>query len=608
MLASPLHPRALAALVAVALVLGLGFWLLGGEDPPPPAGLGVGLPTGPDGPTHPSGVTPDLQRPDAPPGEAGHEHGEEGPHHDHGGPPPETEPVLSTLDPVGLRGQVQGPDGQPLAGAAVAAGQLQTGAQGWTLCQSDAGGRFQLSSRELPASGLLEVSARGFATRLVPIEGQAELVVVLLPARQIAGRVVAKEDGRALADAQVEAESATWRGLARTDEAGRFALPDAPEGEEPNLFVRAEGRVAAVASPPATGELVVALERGQAVRGVVVDPQGRPVAAAVWVVPAGQLVAPHAVRADEAGRFEVWGVAPGDDVLVLAETRDAATPLTGTWQPAGEGLRVELGPRSSLTLRGAMGGELTLRAVDCPAPLPGAARALGRPRAGGKDLLVERLAAGRWQLEVDGSPRGEPIELAPGADLTVDVGALLAGEAARATPSEQEAGPCAVAVRVQDELGRPLAHVEVGVQAGGRERARQSGPDGLVRIGELPVGPVTVSAFFPGRVLVAPVYLEPTPGIPSDVTLVLTRPGGLQGRVLPPGVGAEVRVLLPDGTPLAHTRCAADGTFRLGGLPQVKLQLEVEAPDCVPIQQEVELPAPELTFTLTADPGHGTPR
>lgn len=606
MAASPPPGRAIgAALAIVALVLGLGFWLLGGGDDPPPSPSGGGGPGGPLDPTHPENVALDPDAPDGSgtdphgPGETPGEHG-----HAHPGPPPAVEPVLPETDAPALRGQVQGADGRPLAGASVAAGQLQPGALGWTLTRSDAGGRFTLSRRELPPSGLLEVSAPEHATRLIAIEGQAELVVVLQPARTIVGRVVAKEDGRALEDAEVQAESATWRGFARTDAAGRFTLPDAPAEEEPNLFVHAPGRVAAVAAGPQAGqELLIALERGRAVRGRVVDAQGRPAAATVSIVPASQLVAPQVVRADEGGRFEVWGVAEGDEVLVVAETRDAATPLTGAWTAAGDGLTVELQPRGSLTLRGAMGGELALRAADCPVPLPGTTRALGRPR--GSDLLVDHLAAGRWQLEVDGAARGEPIALAPGADLTVDVGALLAGQAAAPTETISENGPCEVAVRVQDEVGRPLAHVEVGVQSAGREHAGQTGPDGLVRIGQLPIGPVTVSAFFPGRVLVTPVYLEPTPGLASDVTLTLTRPAALQGRVLPPGLPAEVRVL-QDGTPIAQTRCAADGSFRLGGLPQVKLQVEVEAPDHLPVQQEVQLPqAGDLSVTLVPDPGHG---
>lgn len=603
-MSAPRQRALIIAAAATALVLVLGLVLLRedsrpGRDPAGPADA----PTTPDGPPRDVPLQPGQ---DLPPGQEhhGHAHPPEDPPDagPAGGPAPAPEP-----DAVALRGRVQGPEGQPVGEATVSAGQLRPGAQGWTLTRSDAAGRFALSRRELPSSRLLEVAAPGWATRLVSLEEGAagELVVVLLPRRALRGRVLAAEDDRPLEEAEVSAESASWRGWARTDAAGRFELSDVPQGEELNLFVRAAGRVAVVASEPAQGELLVRLGRGVAVRGVVVDPAGQPVEAAVWIVPAAQLVSPHVQRSDASGRFEVWGVAEGDEVLALAETREAASPLLAEWRPAAGELRIELRARGTLTLRNPPAGELALRAVDCPAPLPGAERALGR--AGERrELRVERLAAGRWQLEVDGTPRGDPIDLAPGASLEVDGGVLGAGAGASQAPP-LEPGPCEVVVRVTDELGRVLVGAEVGVSSQGRQRTRQTGADGVARVAELGVAPLSVSAFLPGRVLVAPAYVEPTPGIPSEVTLVLSAPTALSGRVVPPQV-AELRAVLPDGSPVAHGRSGEDGVFRLGGLPRVKLRLEVEAGSSLPAALEVDpTVAQELTVRLEPDPGHGVP-
>lgn len=526
-------------------------------------------------------------------------------------PPPPPDPG------VPVRGRVQSAEGAPIAGATISAGQVLSGVRGWELARTDAQGRFSISSRELPPSQLLEVAAKGWATRMTPVVLEDpvngvrptpdELVVILLPCRTLAGRVVAAEDGRGIAEATVTAESATWRGWIDTGADGRFAFADVPQGEEANLSARAAGRVTALASTPEQGELVIELSRGAAVRGQVVDDQGRGCEAAVWVVAAGQLASPQSVRSDAAGKFEAWGVDEGDEVLVLAETRAAATPFTNAWAvPSGE-VKVALAARARLTLLRVPAGEVVLRAADCPAPIPGAVRELGRGGARPR-LALDHLAAGRWQVELDGEPRGEPIELAPGASLEVDLAALLAGSPLPPKPQQSENGPCEVRARVTDELGRPLAHVEVSVSGAAHARARQSGLDGVAVIGELPLGPVTVSAFLPGRVLVAPAYLEPTPGVAEEITLVLSAPVAVRGRILPPQAG-EVRAFLADETPLASVRADGDGSFRLGGLPAVAIRLQVVVPECFVKELELDLTKPqgELSVTVERDPGHGVP-
>lgn len=590
---------------AVAVLL-LGLWLVaGGDDPGPRPGTSTGTrpptstttagpkPTGPLEPPPRPGTTTSAPTPATDAGPA---------------------PVGPTAPATGaLRGLVVDEGRRPIAGAEVQAGGVPGEQVTPLLAVTDKDGRFALEA--LPPTPVLEVAARGFARKVVPLDGEATQVeVVLFPGRRLAGRVVAAEDGSGLEGAVVEGESATWHGKVHAGPGGAFAFEDAPGGEELALVAWAEGRVSRVTDEG--GLDPIALDRGRRLRGRVLLPDGGAAAGAqVFVTSASQLTRPQRTLADGDGRFEVFGLGPEDGARVAAVHaaggRPAATPLDGPWlEPSiGSGpdeLAVALTWTRPVEVRGGAAGkadaDVALRALD-PPPWSPSGRLEGTPsRTGGR--LFADVVPGTYVLEQNGQRLGDELVVpaGEGAFLVPWPGTKLdAPPAADAKPR----GP--LRIRVEDEARRPVGGATVIVTGVGREAARRSlvtGADGTVVVDPAPSGGLVLTASADGRILVTPGALGEADA-PDEVTLRLVKPVTLEGRVaFPPGVKgpAEVRVATPEDDVLRTGRTRDDGGFRLPDLPPGPVVVEVTAEGCTPASLALDLPsAAPITVTLVPE-------
>jgi len=595
-------------IVAAAVAAGLGTVLLGlFLDPSGPEpggeGLGDGVGARDDGPGDPTVDGPGRDgRADGADGAAS-DRGRGGEGDGPAGGAGEV-PDAGPLGPAGpaFRALVRGARG-PLPGAEVRATSPEGGGVRRRVATSGPDGRFALA--ELPPGGLLEVSADGYASQIVPaFEPRVGAVITLVAARRVEGEVTAAEDGRPLEGARVAAQATTWRGTARTDALGRFALEGAPEGEALNLHVSHPGRVSAVVSE---GEgLTVALERGRAVRGTVVGPDGRPRPARVLAVGAAQLTTPHEAVAGPDGRFEVWGIAPDEDVALLATADGHASRAELAFHPPrADDLEVAVLERGDLTVRSAPAGRLVVFPVDVGDTFGEALAADGARR-----YHAFRLPAGRYQLELAGEAAGPVFTVEPGADVVLDWAEHTGGAPAEADGPTEEAPPQPpVRVQVVDAIGQPVPHVPVVASYagnGGGDARATTDAGGWVVFEGLPTGLVTFSASRAGRVLRRAVVYDPEegPAAAGEATLVLARPAELRGTIQPPR-SYGLRVTLPeDDAEIRLETSHPDGAFRLLGLPPGPVVLEVTADDRVPVTLQLDLPVDGPLSIRTEEMGH----
>lgn len=414
-----------------------------------------------------------------------------------GGPAPTSSSLLV---------RVVATEGGPIAGAVVLAVDDLGGRR--RLGTTDAAGVHRLAASSARPPSALRIEAVGRSGRTVPVSRRVdELLVLLPPARSVAGRVVAAEDGAPLVGASVSAESATWSALVTSDLDGRFELADAPEGEALVLAVRHPTRVPVVVGEAAAA--TIRLERGLAVAGRVVDWRGAPVAdAEVFGVGAGSLGAPRVARADRDGRFELVGIAPDERLALLAASPTHASDAALRWidPSAGDddGVTVVVAPRGALTITGAPPGRHRLEADGVIAPVP----FLERRFAAAPDGVarVARLPAGRWRVvPEDGAAARGVVTIEAGAAATARWVELV--EDARAAPDEPDG---VIHVRVLDGAGRPVVDAVVTVAQGGATRSARTAADGTASVPIPSVDvPASVSAHRPGLGMTQPELVEP---------------------------------------------------------------------------------------------------
>lgn len=271
----------------------------------------------------------------------------------------------------------------------------------------DCDGRLELD-RPLPLHVSVTLRERVLATRLVA-PGTEELLFELDPEAvaasfaELRGRLVDAETGLPLVDAEVEVEPDSAR--ARTDAHGRFRIESLLPGPA-ILAVQAEGherRERAVALWAGlvrnVGELT--LHETTALRGRVVDPQGRPVATAVHLSPAERddrhlrPVGSQVVRSDPDGVLVLSTVGRRDLLLWVQNDEWCAPPIRFDAR-SGLPVRLEVRPSTAVVLRHPFGdgrrGTVVL-ADGAGTPFWSATTRSTRP-------LRVGLAPGRYALQV----------------------------------------------------------------------------------------------------------------------------------------------------------------------------------------------------------------
>jgi uncharacterized GH25 family protein len=426
-------------------------------------------------------------------------------------------PVLALQPRLGASGIVVDEAGRPVAGADVRASvpagshsaRSRSGANGFA--RSVESGRFRLTSLAAGTSYELKVERQGFAPARMelpdPAEGHAwpELRIVLHPGRTVSGLVVDAQQ-RPVAGAQAVLQPAsptnllqrvlTARNVERieppavTDAAGRFVIKNIPGGTF-DLKVRARGfgplTVPGLTVPAGNGGTdlgTVVLAPGTALRGLVVDAQGQPIAGVeirikapdrdAFPLPAMPDRGPVEAVSGADGTFLLEDLAPGGN-LDLTATCPGYGPgsAPGVAVPSVEPVRLVL--QSNVRVSG--------RALDPDGkPVSGASVVVAEETAmsfGGQSSLFPAGRSHRGTTADDGTFSLDDVSPGP-IELFADA------------PHHQQANLKGLEVKP----GRDLAGVEVVLPAGGVVTGKVVSADGR----PIPEATVAVNQPSPGGV------------------------------------------------------------------------------------------------------------
>lgn len=514
-----------------------------------------------------------------------------------------------------VRGRVQAVDARPVAGARVAPCALPPGSADLggpaEPARTGADGRFELL--DVPEDAGVCVQADGFAPAAVDLgrEREHEILVVLLPAAVIRGRVVLAGSGAPVAgarvtvgedpDATTDAEGAfTWRAAS-----ARPILDD--------WLLRAR-------TPGGYGETSVsALAPGQQLEGVVIRVHGATtVAGQVLVVgepcPAGEVVlqTEHAgldtaAPIGPAGRFQIWGVLPGPHVAYArCEHRSSSE------------VRFEVPPGAPVELR---------LELDAPAPA-GTVTGLVTDRAGvpidqarvllvaGADDAYANTADRRGRYTFTDVPVGRYRLLASAwgeetAPLVIEVAADVELEPPRlvvparrdehaADAEEEPAAPAPVLGRVRSHDGQPVPGALVSTRQG---PPVATDADGCFEVVGEPDGEPLQVWTRDGR----RAHARVAPGAPVEITLPPPGRCQLAGTVRTASGEApeRFRVLVSyRGELLSRTFFRTDGRFSLDALPagEARVVASASLPPGEGSARVVLRDGQPATVTLTLEP------
>lgn len=494
-------------------------------------------------------------------------------------------PAVALPTAAALSGRVVNGDGEPVAGAHVAARIKGTDERPPAVRPDDAvraasaeDGRFTL--RGLPADARLTAVARrpGF----LPAHGDHDLtaaadrplVLVLRPARAATGRVVDPDD-RPLAGVRVTARPATAGGGGDavetvSGEDGSFTFPHLPAAEV-DLHAAAGGfapvrvRGVEVDGGPAAADLgTLVLAPGAALHGRVSTPAGEPVAGArLWVAEAdgrppevvlnGIEETPPTGESGADGSFRVPDLAAGRrHHLHAAAPGRLAASLPGLVPPLDESAVLVLPPATRLAGRVVDEAEepvagARVELVDA-APAPGRLEPPERrPQTatahsdGDGRFVLDGLATGPVRVTVSAegfqtsAPR--PLRLPTDAEplFVLRPGATLEGS-------------------VRDDAGEPVTGARVTVVT--------ESPSGRLRGFSDDAGGYRVGGIPPGSWPVVVHHAE----YETAGRVVAIEPGvQLHDVVLTPGLAVSGRVVDGDGAPVAGARVALQRRLGRGG-------------------------------------------
>jgi hypothetical protein len=416
----------------------------------------------------------------------------------------------------------------------------------------------------------------------------------LEPAEEASGSLLVRvtwSDGTPAPDirAHVDTEGSAWpshRVEAVTGPDGTFLLPDVPVGTALVRIDRGENDRARV-EPDRQAEVTLQVPRSFDVEGLVLDPEGNPVAAAdVWVsvqlsVDDGFVVA----RTAGDGTFRLRSLSLG--YIGARAAAHAPSPLELLIGTEGATLPLTL-------VLGGPGGEVAGSVLDPEGnPVPSASVRVGTPPYGGTGSGPVR--AGAIALATDAQGRYHARGIEPGR-AAVEVRAVgfapwrgeveVFGGALAALDARLQAG-VTLSGNVVRADGEPVASAGIWLTKGGASHwAATTAGDGSFLLEDLEPGEIDVSAEG-GEHGSAAATLAGAAGETLVWNAVLSRGGEITGRVVDdsgsPLVGWFV---VADGEGSADGRwysrddtTDADGRFALEDLPDRPHRVEAFAPE-----------------------------
>ena len=445
--------------------------------------------------------------------------------------------------PPAFEGTVTGPEGRPVANAAVVVTSPADLSDPPIVARSDAEGRFRVTARRR-GPHTVRVEAAGLAARTVEkARPGTPLRVALAKGGTIEGVVKDAASGEPVAGARVEARedtrlvgAVTWDASlgvvqAVTDAKGAFRLEGLPRGPHTvSASLRGAGRASrAGVTPGQRAELL--LVAGPAIVGRVLLPDGKPaIRAAVRAEAEVAFFPVRVATTDATGRYELAGLAAGG-YRVIAAHEDAALGMIG-------GIRVERGdvevdvslmPPSRVSGRLVDGGgqpvagTVVLSEIDGMAS-PRTVGALVRAQAGADGrFTLERVPAGSHGARVTArglAPRHVALDV-PARAGTVDIGdvALESGLQLRG--------------RVRDKAGAAIADATVRAFPDGPRGAAGAlegvtDADGGFVLGGATGGTYQLSVYAPGYTRFSEAVDAPRDGL----EVVLTAAGSITGTVV----------------------------------------------------------------------------
>ena len=386
------------------------------------------------------------------------------------------------------------------------------------------------------------------ALLLASLEASAQSV-----AFTIAGRVTSVHDGAPVVRARVTTSDPD-AAVVLTDDEGRFTVPmptrrasAAPASPSLHLTVTKGGyaslRVPIDRTRPAE-PLLIAMQRGAAISGRVLDQHGQPMSrAAVQAAALADATVAGTSVTDDRGEYRIWGLPPGRYLVTAAPSMDRMLGSRGvvTLDDVLEARRTSLKPSGELELRpgdDVRAGDVFVEAAD-PVRVAFPQRRLPRmisgrvigPDGGGMRDAVVRASAGpagpgaqtttdaRGEFTIGGLATGDYVLEATARDfLVVRYGQTTLGEPPRRIPIENDdvdgieirlSRGHAIVGRIVDELGDPLEGVMVTLMqlrtSGERRQATFGGAlsrtddRGEYRLGRVAPGTYLISASMEAR-------------------------------------------------------------------------------------------------------------
>ncbi|HXG58821.1 MAG TPA: carboxypeptidase regulatory-like domain-containing protein [Thermoanaerobaculia bacterium] len=388
-----------------------------------------------------------------------------------------------------ITGTVMTRDGVPVAGARVSLFSLELAEARrerivsatperapLAIAQTDSKGNFRLETKEAVAD--LRIEAKGFAPQSVRVEKDEETGAIALTRAEMKQGAIAG-GGKPVAGATVVWIAGPLEVVARTDENGRYSVPD-PSKWAQRLIVFHSGwapidEPVGPFSPNAKKGADRTLDTGVALTGKVLSSDGRSAVAKARISIDGL---PLATSADD-GTFTVAHAPRTWDVLQAR---------------AGELLGVRARTKeTAITVRMAKGGRVggVVRDAKTRAPLAGAEVRLGQRMAMDAVPLASSVSDAKGHFDIAGVPPGQyellvtragysapasSITVTPGESVQKTIAAIPMARITGTVVDEERKGVAAAAVSAITVARDAFAMMIPASQ--GLSRRAFSGPDG----------------------------------------------------------------------------------------------------------------------------------